>query len=257
MRSLSIQFPTVFPRASAGRWIARGVRAGTSCCLIAHFTLTLLYNLPLTPLKMVSQPILEATVGTYFQQNWSFFAPDPIAANYSFLVRPLKAGETARQPRIGPVSAQSLPSDGWYDITSPLREQFQKHRFSAYERLARPQSNAMRQYLGLPDLAPWMDACASGDQAACKFYENQLRLARSRATALLARIASAFCNETFPDRDVLSVALRIRQRPVAAWSQRHVKKSVTKEADVDLGVFGIDRNVSGSGLYRAASLISP
>ena len=229
------------------RWIPRfaglGIRLGSLAVLVVHFALTLIYVSPINPVKIAMQPIVYGTIGFYFAQNWSFFAPNPISSNNIFLVRPITRQELAS------LNPDALPEDNWYDLTSPLWERFQRNRFSAYERLSRPQSNGMRMYLGGgPELGPWMDACQKGDMAACRFYETQMDFYRQRATELLARIASGFVGEFLGHNpDIVAVALRIRTQTVVPWSQRHTGVPAVK--DLDLGVHDLVANVATSGMY--------
>jgi hypothetical protein len=228
------------------RWLGLGIRLGGLGALFVHFALTLIYVSPINPIKIALQPLVYSTIGVYFGQNWSFFAPNPISTNNTFLVRPITRQEMAR------LNPDALPEDNWYDLTSPLWERFHHNRFSAYERLSRPQSNGMRMYLGGgPELGPWMDACQKGDVEACHFYETQMEFYRERATELLTRIASGFSQEFLgSDQDVVAVALRIRTESVVPWSRRHVGKPAAK--DLDLGVHDLVRGVAASGIYAHA-----
>jgi len=217
------------------------VRISTCVIFVAHFSLTAVYVLPVTPLKIVLQPLLYATIGRYFSQNWSFFAPNPVSSNYSLLVHPLRASEAS-------AASNSLPSDGWYDLTSPVWQRFQQNRLSAYERVARPQANGIRGYVGVgAELMPWVDACSNGDEAACTFARTRSSASESNARRLLARIASSFCNERFPSAEYVAVAVRVRQEIPPPWSQRHGGEVIVRDREV--GIFPIDRTIVASGIY--------
>jgi len=217
-------------------------RLATLVLLALHFLLTLIYVLPVTPVKMALGPIVFETIGTYFAQNWSFFAPNPVASNSSLLVCPLRPDEIADARR------GQVPADRWYDLTAPVWNKFHHHRLSAYDRLARPQSNGIRMYLGnTPELIPWIDACSNGDPVACVSYQKWRLESQRSASDLLSKVASAFCNERFRAGQFTGVALRIRQQTAPPWSARYTGAPITK--DLDIGVFAVDRKIEPLGLY--------
>ena len=84
------------------------VRCATLLCLLLHFTLTTLYVGPLNPIKMKMQPILNATIGTYFPQDWTFFAPDPVDVNFYVLVQPLTQKNA--------MAKNGIRQDGWCNL---------------------------------------------------------------------------------------------------------------------------------------------
>lgn len=51
--------------------------------LMVHFAFTLAYAMPVNPVKLEYQKVLNRTIGTYFQQNWRLFAPDPLTETQS------------------------------------------------------------------------------------------------------------------------------------------------------------------------------
>jgi len=192
------------------------------------------------------QPLLDSTIGTYFSQNWKLFSPEPLAQNYALLVRPLSDEQATG------VSKDGLPSDGWFDVTTPFWVRFQRNRYSAYDRLTRPQLNALLNWLtGGSDLEPWQQSCKMGDTKACAFFEGQLRLVRVQEAAVLARAASAFCKDVVePCRGATHVALRAHEELGIAWSLRY---SAAKPAvhDIELGIYPIDPRVASAGIYLA------
>lgn len=224
--------------------LGRLVRSATLAWLGAHFGLTVLYVMPLNPVKVELQPYLAATIGTFFPQNWSLFAPNPIESDYALLVHCLGPSQAA-----GGV----LPVEGWRDLSSPLWHRFQSNRLSAYDRLARPHGSAMRTFLaGDPVLLPWLEACRKGDDHACDFFGERLQEFRDSSGELLARIGSAFCAEAeAAPGETDRVAVRVREKRGVPWSHRHDHKAVAESRDLEVGIFPIDRSVRPSGLYRA------
>jgi hypothetical protein len=219
------------------------VRIAALLWLVVHFTLTVAYVMPLNPVTASMQPLLRATIGTYFPQGWSFFAPDPAWSVPVLLARPLSPAEAAA------VATEGLPSDGWYDLSTPLWERFHGNRLSAYARIAYPQLRATLAYSGGgKELALLSELCQKGSTPACESRDARLEAMHPQAGQLLARIGSAFCNEVLPDQDVSHVALRLRERPIAPWEERHSGQSILR--DVDLGLFAVDRSVATAGLWR-------
>lgn len=116
------------------------VRVMAALWLVVHFILTMIYVYPDNPIKDTLQPLLDATIGRYFAQGWALFAPEPDNTDVVLLVRPLSSNEYSV------VRTKGLPSDGWYDLSSPLWTKLQNNRFSAYGRLSRVVSKAVYSY---------------------------------------------------------------------------------------------------------------
>ena len=214
--------------------------------LLVHFTLTVLYVMPLNPMNAAMQPLLDETIGTYYSQNWKLFSPEPLARNYALLVRPLSGEQVAA------ASKNDLPIDGWFDVTTPFWVRFQHNRFSAYDRLTRPQFNALLNWLtGGSGLDVWQQSCQMGDTKACAYFAEQLRLVRAQEAGLLARAASAFCKDVAePCRGATHVALRAHEELGVAWSLRY-NTARPATHDMELGVYPIDTSVASAGIYLA------
>jgi hypothetical protein len=224
-------------------WLSNFLKAVTLVWLVCHFTLTFLYVMPLTPLKAQLLPLLDVTIGAYFQQNWSLFAPNPISSDEALLVRCLTAAEMSAKDAAG------LPASGWHDVSTPLWQHFQRNRFSAYDRLGRPQSNAMRQYMtGGFDLEPWVESCRKGSEQSCAIVKARLAEAQARSGVMLSRIGSAYCRDTAVDDKHTHVALRMRRTDAAPWSERFTGKRQSR--DFELGIYPIDVKVAAMGLFK-------
>lgn len=229
---------------SFGEVLGVVLRLGGLTVLAVHVGLTAAYNMPFNPLKIQLQPVLARTVGTFFPQNWNLFAPSPVNSDYALLARPLTSLEYETFVRTG-----SLPSIDWFDLSTPLWSSFQENRLSAYDRIARPQTNALRVYLiGSFDLVPFHDACVKGDESACVFVAEQTAALREFRSVFLARVASSFCNARGPScADATYVALRGRITRAVPWSQRYTGAPTVVDAEV--GVFEIDRRVVPFGVF--------
>ena len=199
---------------------------------------------PRNPLRNEHRRLLDATINRYFYQNWSLFAPDPIASNQSVLARCLSL-EEMRQAGAG-----GLPTSDWHDLSTPFWMRYQSNRFSAYDRLVRPQANAARHYMsGGPLLAPWFDECRKGSKDDCRIFDEGLSRARAEAGRMLARVGASFCNGMSAGRGPAThVALRLRDTPVRLWNERFTGER--KSVDIDLGVYPVNPAVVATRLYR-------
>jgi hypothetical protein len=218
------------------------VRLATLGWLVMHFTLTLLFVLPVNPIKIRLSPLLDVTIGSFFYQNWSLFAPNPAASDEALIAhcfdRPVDV-----------VSQAPLPEDGWYDMSLPLWRRHQHHRFAAYDRLARPHTNALRQYLsGSASLRPYLDSCRKGSTASCDLYARMTAADRRYAISILRMVASSFCLEAKSGARSQSFALRARETTGFPWSERY-SPDERPHQDVDIGLFPVEP-VAALGLYR-------
>lgn len=218
------------------------LRVITLLCLVVHFALTVLFVGPVNPIKIKLQPILNATVGTYFPQDWTFFAPAPTDTNYSILVQPMT---TAQQ---NAATKTSLPVSGWQNITDPGYIRLHQNRFSAYDRLMRPQYNTVSELLNVQrSTAPWLEACQSGDKSACEIVQEDLKKSFPQTRQMLINIASAYCNATKLPRDDTYVAVQVRQVSSVPWSKRFTGRPVVK--DINIGIFPINSRIAPCRVY--------
>jgi hypothetical protein len=227
------------------------IKAATLGVLILHFALTVLYVLPPNPVKVPLAGLLEVTIGFYARQNWSLFAPNPIAANQAMLAKCLTADESQAESdaiRHGRTTA------GWADVSTPFWLAFQHNRFSAYDRVLRPYTHALRTYLsGGHPLTEWEAACRTkNDSEACDVFTQALADIRSHMETSLTKLGSAFCSEYRPGDAVVAVALRARLTPAWRWSQRFNAAADRPSQDVGLGIFTVDRSIAGPGIFRAS-----
>jgi hypothetical protein len=199
--------------------------------------------MPLNPVKVQLQPLLDETIGTYFIQNWGLFAPNPVSSDDALLARCLSREEVEALPTTG------LPDSGWHDLSTPLWERSHANRFSAYDRLGRAQSAAARQYLsGGPDLEPWAESCRRGAEESCRVFEGRLKFARADAAVTLAKVGSSYCNEAHGPGTHAQVALRLQQTLAAPWSERYGGRRA--EQVYELGVYPVDAGTARAGLFK-------
>ena len=214
------------------------VKCVTIIWFVVHFSLTILYTLPLNPIKLRLMPFLNETIGLYFGQNWSLFAPNPVAVDNILLAQPVKENDPAL-----------LEDTKWYNLSSTFWDHYQKSRVSAYDRLARSQSTALRSALtGDVTMKPLYDACANGDTLACIAYQKTLGLVRTSQIDKLVKIASAFCNDIDGiKQNYKYVAIRIRVITFPKWSERYNHENSIK--DFEIGMYPIDKKIVPIGLF--------
>jgi len=223
------------------RSLSCAVRAAALLWLVTHFTLTVAYVMPINPIKIRHMRLLDMTIGTYFQQNWSLFAPNPLSNDQALIARCLSAEEGAA------AGEGRLPVNGWHDLSTPFWARFQQNRFSAYDRLVRPQSNAIREYMaGGPELEEWYEGCKKGYPEACKRVEDGVARSRQWSGEMLKKIGRGFCLET--DRAATHVALGLRETPAVPWSKRHSDEAPETKV-YNLGIYPLDRAVATTGLH--------
>jgi hypothetical protein len=223
-------------------WI---VRIAALMWLVVHFAMTLVYVMPFTPIKVRHTGLLDRTIGTYFQQNWSLFAPNPLSNDQALIARCLSSeeGEAA--------NAGKLPTTGWHDLSTPFWSRFQQNRFSAYDRLVRPQSNAIREFMaGSFDLGELFQACKRGQKEACKKADEGYARSRKVAGEMLKKIGSSYCLEVDPA--ATHVALGLQETPAVPWSKRYSSEPAkTKEYSLDF--YPIDRTIATMGLHAGGN----
>jgi hypothetical protein len=211
--------------------------------VVIHFGMTALFAFPLNPLKMALEPILSATIGSFFPQTWSLFAPSPVADNYTLLAQCLDAARAAKLD-----AGESLDGE-WQDVSEPLQRMRQANPVSAYDRVARPQWAAIQNTLTMPpDIQFLVDNCKLGDQDACKVVQYQLDQRREAASRSLARIGSAYCADVASPGATVRVALRARTHHGLAWSKRYSDERPAP-SDVELGAFPFDPTVARAGIF--------
>jgi hypothetical protein len=198
-------------------YIIHIIRFITVLWIIIHFTLTLAYVAPPNPVQANLEPLLKATIGTYFFQDWNLFAPSPRTADLGLLVRPL-TGDEFKVAQI-----QGLPKNGWYDLSAPLWTIFQSNRFVAYYKFGRIADRAIVYYL-------------------------TLTLPRQQGIRIMVELASAFCKDIGQNHATF-VALVIYERQSKPWPERTTSKQRVVRTTL-VGIYPVDRSIKKMNLYR-------
>ncbi|HEU4582734.1 MAG TPA: DUF5819 family protein [Polyangiaceae bacterium] len=228
--------------------LSAALRAVTLLGLALHFGATLLFVFPANPIKLQLGHIADMTIGVYFPQNWSLFAPNPVDSTQSLLLECLRPEELPTSSG----APLALAPDRWRDVSSAHFVRAHENPLSAYERMVRPLQNSLRRYVaGGTELAPLFQACSKGDQEACASAQAALLPQREQAARMIRQVASAFCRESDPGTHFGGVAVRYRERKALPWSQRHSPPAAAQ--DYQLGVFALDEDVALPGLYRGDS----
>jgi hypothetical protein len=216
MSSIPLSWKQGDIRKTVQKWVVNVLRVITALWLIVHFTLTALYVFPINPVKAPLQPLLDATIGTYFPQSWQLFAPKPVSIDSELLVRPLSDNEYSV------ALTKGLPSDGWYDILSPLWAKNQDNRFSMYGRLATIAFPTIQTYLKNRDNA--------------------------QPIGLMTELASAFCKD-IGQNNASYVALMIHRVLPRSWSERATSVPRVIQS-IFVGIYPIDPTVENAHLYQ-------
>lgn len=199
-----------------------------------------MYVFPLNPIKIRLKPLLDNYFSGVFAQNWSLFAPNPVQQDYVLLIQPIRTDQISE-----------LQDNKWYNISSSLWERFHNNRFSAYDRLARSQTSALKALVsGDPRLFTYHKACENGDTASCRIVSMLLEEIRKSQRDKLEKIGSAFCNATgaTDKNDYHYFAGRLRIITFPPWSERKTGKKTVM--DIDLGIHPINRAIASFGVFR-------
>src|SRR5207302_6448375 len=95
----------------------------------------------------------------------------------------------------------------------------QQQRFSAYDRLNRPQAMAIRDYVtGGPAATLFLKGCRNGSQTACETLSRIMEQSRNYNGLILERVASCFCKQVSPNST--EAILRYRESLASEWPKR-------------------------------------
>ena len=224
-------------RSRLSVWCANGLRVALLVALAGHFALTGAYVVEANPLSRTLAPLFDSYTDKYFAQVWALFAPNPISANLSLMVRPLTQTESAA------VGREGVPENGWYDLTRALWERRQRKPFSSDQALGHFEVVMIQHYLdgdsaGFPSLY----ACREDSAAACEAAKVERVQARERAALYLWRLGSGFVNGRFSASAYPAMALKIREELPTPWRERASGRRQTR--DIPLGVYATDASRS-------------
>lgn len=181
--------------------------------LLFHFGMTVLYLLPLSPIKLAILPTLEGYIQPFFEQRWELFAPNPIVDTRLLLVA-CRVADDAGQ-------VQERP---WMNVSSPLRALKERYRLTAADRIDRAQMTAMHLLFERGDVLTDKLQAHPEDtpeyRKAIELIEQRRKSRQELGRELMARMASVECDRVHGAGRTKEV--RVRQVTVKSppFSQR-------------------------------------
>jgi hypothetical protein len=197
--------------------LRHAVPAVLIAALAVHFTCTLVYLMPPNPMSVRARPVVGSYMEPFFSQNWSLFAPDPVADTRLLLV-----SCRVEEPD---GSATETP---WANITSPLRAVKSRYRVGPANQLERAQLAPL--YMIFPPGDALIEKVASQNEEhlfdeVLAQYEEARRKTLTDGTRLLTRVGSAECDRIHGTGRTREVALRMVTIEPPKFSQRHLPDS--------------------------------
>ena len=223
---------------TVGTWYSLA-KVAASCvaatAFLFHFVVTCVYLAPLNPVRLHFSAPIQAYMGTFFQQNWHLFAPDPVSSNLSLLGKCRVAEQES----------------SWLDITAATLAPVHANRLSPFSAHAHLQLNVLRMYTwGLPAAidARILKSCAAfpsdGDERAipghCESLRERQGAARERAKVMIGRLLVDACRDAgWPN--VEHVNARIALLIFPRFSKRHEPDSAGGVSFEELGWRSVTR----------------
>lgn len=178
------------------------------CCAVftMHFTFVEIMNLPTNPLKLQYYDVLEGYVNPFFTQNWSFFAPDPIANDLSLFVRAQRRGPRGK-----------MLQSPWYDVSDALIDASNGKPLSPIGSENLALSSAVVQFSNAINKTPSATFVAHGE----KFVKPHLNTSLDPGDAMLmTRIGTAALLRHYGDMRLDRVQIALRFYTFPRFSQR-------------------------------------
>jgi hypothetical protein len=173
------------------------------CCAVfaLHFTFIEIVNMPANPIKLQYYDLLDAYVNPFFTQNWSFFAPDPIANDLSLFVRAQRRGAGGK-----------MLQSPWYDVSDALIDASNGKPLSPIGSENLALSAAVVQFVNAINKTP----SATFERRGQKYVKPHLKTSIDPADAtLMARIGTAALLRQYGAMrlDRVQIALRLYRFP--------------------------------------------
>lgn len=191
-----------------------GVRRGAwwllfvvgSLLFVLHFTFVQLMNMPMNPIKLAFYEPLDQYVNPYFSQNWSFFAPNPIADDLSTMVRGESVDRSGR-----------FHVTPWYDVSDTLIDAAKGRPMSPIASISLALSNATVQYINHAS----KDKRTSFEAHGRRYVRTRLRTSIDPMDALIMRtIATSALESQYPSLTFAHVQLGIRSYEFPRFTER-------------------------------------
>jgi hypothetical protein len=104
---------------------------------ITHFFLVIISNLPVSALTHFLRPVTQYYIEPYFDQRWTFFAPQPINKTETVVARAEYSDGNNKVPQV----------TAWSDINESLVTEIRRSRFSPLAIVQLSLSNATVEYV--------------------------------------------------------------------------------------------------------------
>lgn len=183
--------------------------------MLFHFTIISLHAGPVNPISVKFKRFTDTYVGTWFQQNWHLFAPDPLTNNYKLYVR---VKYTSAASDNSPVVTTE-----WYDATAPMIAENNRSLFSPFNRMLRISMGEINTL-----------QIGGNDDLTIKLIEKKLEKEKDKADLnqlfeqqtksqkdSLYRLALAYSKKMFPDVSIQSVQIMTSVTEAVPYSKRN------------------------------------
>jgi hypothetical protein len=198
---------TSAPNPPAIRRAHRAVLGLALAALTVHFGMTLLYLTPTNPIRMALAAPMEGYMLPWFEQRWELFAPSPVGATRYLLVACRTDEDEADPP--------------WHDVSSALLDAKYRYRITPADRLQRAVQAATGMIFPTKrDLVDKMRSRPEDFEEDLTRIEEAQSLRRQAGERLLARVASADCDNRLGQGVTTSVRARIVLRESPPYSRR-------------------------------------
>ena len=172
---------------------------------VVNVLILTLFNGPDNAIKINARSFLHAYVGTFIDQDWSFFAPRPVDRNYDVLVR----GRTRRNIWTP-----------WTNMSGYLNNQIQANRLSNFDLIGTGVHNAT------------LDAASLN---APRLRKRGVNLYQYRSVAFLARAGFSFLRSEYPTERLRKIQVGILVAIFPRFTKRFEKTSLRHTYFINYG----------------------
>jgi hypothetical protein len=183
--------------------------------LAIYFSLVVVHLMPMNPIKLRLDPLVNRCIQPYFAQSWELFAPNPVLDTRSLLVSCRlrnRDGATTETP--------------WSDMTAPLRQLKNRYHFSPADRLERMHDGAIHMAFPADDrIMKVVRAHSDSDELnkVVRDYDSAQRARHDQALRILSRIGSAECDRLYGEGASQAVRVRMILIDAIPFSRRYEK----------------------------------
>ena len=215
-------------QTSTSRALLRLLLCSCGVLLVWHFAITILYLLPLNPVRLAYGEVVDAYIVPYFRQRWALFAPDPPLDNKILTLR-------CRIEQGGVIEETS-----WHDLDTFVLQARRRNLLSSLERFGRVNRAVLASSLGAQDTVSslvneqidrrFKDAPPRDEEGV---DEEERRWARASALVVqrkqdevtavrpfVYRAGYATCQALYPGRHIVGSQFRIVLHEFPRYSDR-------------------------------------